>query len=127
MKLAVVGVVIVAILIGLLAWQQAGQASDKTFAGIQQKMDKGAQLIDVRVKDEYDAGHIQGAVSLSLQDIESGSTPNVSKDTPIYVYCRSGNRAAQAKQILENAGFTNITNLGGMNDVTAIGGKAVLD
>ena len=123
MKLAAVGVVIVAILIGLLAWQQAGKSGTNTFADVQANMNNGAILLDVRDEDEFKAGHIVDATHFSLKSIENGETPNVAKNTQLYVYCRSGNRSAQAKQLLENAGFTNITDLGGISDVTAMGGK----
>ncbi len=86
---------------------------------------KGAQFIDVRTPAEYAAGHIDGASNLSLQDMQVGTLPAVPKDTKIYVYCHSGNRAGQATTILKTAGYTNVNNLGAITYVQSIGGTIV--
>jgi len=69
--------------------------------------------IDVRTQPEFDAGHIPDALHHDLELLERGVFPDIPKDTQIQVYCRSGNRSALAKMILEQAGFTNVTNIGG--------------
>lgn len=74
-------------------------------------------LIDVRTKEEYDAGHIDGAMLFDIQDIMQGSFPDVDKNEVITLYCESGNRSMMAKSFLEKAGFTNVTNGGGMNEL----------
>ncbi len=86
---------------------------------------KGAQFIDVRTPAEYVAGHISGATNLSLQDMQAGRLPAVSKDTQIYVYCHSGNRSSQATAILQSAGYTKVTDLGAMTHVESLGGVIV--
>ena len=93
-----------------------------SFQTIQNELTTGAQLIDVRTAEEYAAGHIQGATLLPLQDIQSGKMPMANKDKTVYVYCRSGNRSAQAATILRNAGYTNVVDLGAMTSVESIGG-----
>ena len=70
-----------------------------TIQTIQTDIKSGAQLIDVRTADEYNTSHIDGAINLSLQDMQSGTMPNISKDKTIYVYCHSGNRSGQATTI----------------------------
>ena len=92
------------------------------FAVIQSKIKDGAQLLDVRTAEEFDSGHFAGAINLDVEDIIAGKLPDAAKDTQLYVYCRSGNRSAQAVSLLKQAGFTNITNLGGLADVESIGG-----
>ena len=92
------------------------------FAGIQDDIKNGAILLDVRTDSEFKTGHFTGATNLDIEDISGGKFPEVAKDTRIYVYCRSGNRSAQATSLLEKAGFSNITDLGGLDDVEAIGG-----
>lgn len=88
-------------------------------AAIQQ----GAQLIDVRTTTEYEQSHISGAISLPLTDLEKGKKPSsAQKDTPIYVYCRSGNRSSRAAAILKDAGYTHVYNLGSLEDVEKLGG-----
>ena len=92
------------------------------FAVIQSKIKDGAQLLDVRTAEEFDSGHFAGAINLDVEDIIAGKLPDAAKDTQLYVYCRSGNRSAQAVSLLKQAGFTNITDLGGLADVESIGG-----
>jgi|JI10StandDraft_1071094.scaffolds.fasta_scaffold04178_6 rhodanese-related sulfurtransferase len=94
------------------------------FAEINKKTAKGtAILYDVRTLEEYDAGHFPDAINYPVQDLSAGQLPELAKDTPIYVYCRSGNRSAQAATILKEAGFTAVTDLGGIETVKAMGGK----
>lgn len=96
-----------------------------SFANIVLDLQKGAQLIDVRTREEFEAGNIESSILLPLQDIERGILPDVQKDSMLYIYCRSGNRSAQAKKLLEKAGYTQVIDLGAMNDVEALGGKVI--
>lgn len=80
-------------------------------------------IYDVRTSEEYLSGHIKNATLLPLSDIESGTGPTVSKDTPIAVYCRSGNRSAQATQLIKEMGFNNVIDMGGLGNVTKYGLK----
>ncbi len=107
------------------AIQQAQEvASQAEFNQISKSIDAGeGVLLDVRTAEEFNAGHITGAKLHSLQQIEAGEMPSVSKDKKVYVYCRSGNRSAQAKGLLNDAGYSNVVDLGGVNDVMAMGGK----
>ena len=89
---------------------------------IKDDIKNGGQLIDVRTAEEYTAGHIDGAINLSLQDIQAGTMPTAAKDKPIYVYCHSGNRAGQAATILKAAGYKNIIDLGAITHVQSLGG-----
>ena len=73
-------------------------------------------LIDVRTKEEFDAGHIEGAILHDIMDIMQGVLPNYPKDTEITLYCESGNRSMMAKSMLEKAGFTKITDGGSIEN-----------
>ena len=74
-------------------------------------------LIDVRSKDEYDEGHINGAILIPHTQIEQKISNYVSdKNYPIKLYCRSGHRASIAKDALNRMGYQNVVNLGGFND-----------
>ncbi len=86
---------------------------------------KGGQLIDVRTAKEYAVSHIENATNLPLQDIQSNKIPAISKDKPIYLYCRTGNRSSQATRLLRSTGFRNIIDLGGMNHVQSLGGIVI--
>lgn len=99
------------------------QATVKTFSTIQNEVKNGAVLLDVRTAEEYNSGHFPGATNFEVQKMSNGEFPNVDKTAKIYVYCRSGNRSANATKQLEKQGFTNVTDLGGLNDVEKLGGK----
>jgi phage shock protein E len=64
-------------------------------------------LIDVRTSDEFKLSHIENAINIQWEDILIISN-DVSKDTKIYLYCRSGNRSQKATDILLNAGFDQV-------------------
>lgn len=70
-------------------------------------------LIDVRTPDEYAMGHYPNAINHELDRLMRGDFPQVPKDTEIQVYCRSGARSTAAKQLLEEDGFVQVTNIGG--------------
>lgn len=72
-------------------------------------------LIDVRTKAEYDTGYIKGALNIPLDVIEAEVQAKYSdKDTPLILYCRSGNRSNQALKKLEALGYTRIYDAGGI-------------
>lgn len=78
--------------------------------------DDGHVVVDVRRQDEYDAGHILGAILIPNESIDT--TPP--KELPdfnqiILIYCRSGNRSKQAAQKLFDMGYTRIYEFGGIN------------
>ena len=76
----------------------------------------GYIIIDVRTEEEYDEGHIPGAVNLPLDYIGTVAPPQLpDKDQLILVYCRSGRRSKQAAQKLADQGYTNIVEFGGIN------------
>ncbi len=79
------------------------------------------KLYDVRTAAEFTAGHIDGAVNLDVADIRNGTFPDINKDAPLALYCRSGNRANEAKALLEKQGYTNVTNYGSIEDVVERG------
>ena len=71
-------------------------------------------LLDVRTQDEYNEVHIDGATLISVYELEGRiSEIEQYKDTPVLVYCRSGNRSIVASQILIENGFMNVTDLQG--------------
>jgi len=71
-------------------------------------------ILDVRSVDEYDAGHLPTATNIPHTEIADRLTElPADHDAEIIIYCRSGRRAAMAKETLENAGFSNIRHLDG--------------
>ena len=81
--------------------------------------DDGHIVVDVRRQDEYDAGHIPGAVLIPNESIGT-ERPEELPDLNqiILIYCRSGNRSKQAAQKLFDMGYTNIFEFGGIIDWT---------
>jgi phage shock protein E len=70
-------------------------------------------LIDVRTPEEFAGEHIDGAININVEEIHQRLS-EIPTDKPIVVYCRSGNRSAQAAQVLDTNGFANIYDLGGI-------------
>jgi hydroxyacylglutathione hydrolase len=75
------------------------------------------KYIDVRTREEFDAGHVEGAIHHDIMDIMQGALPNIGKDEEAVLYCESGNRSMMAKAMLQNAGFTHLIDGGSMDDV----------
>ena len=80
----------------------------------------GTQIIvDVRRQDEYDSGHIPGAILIPNESIGTEPPEELpDKDQIILVYCRSGRRSKEAAQKLADMGYTNVYEFGGIIDWT---------
>ena len=79
-------------------------------------------LIDVRTKAEFDEGHLNNAILIPVNEIaDKIHTVTTNKNTPIYLYCRTGNRSQRAKETLERLGYTHVHNIGGYADLKKAG------
>ena len=78
----------------------------------------GAVLLDVRTSGEYAEGHIPGSKNLPLQSIDKVERMIENKATPIFVHCLSGARSRQAAAVLQQMGYTNVKNIGGIASYT---------
>lgn len=82
----------------------------------------GAVVLDVRTADEFAGGHVDKATNVPVDQVEA-QLPQIAqlvgndKSKPIVVYCAAGGRAARAKRALEQAGYTNVVNGGGYDDL----------
>ena len=77
----------------------------------------GYIILDVRTQEEYDEGHIPGAIQISHEEIETRAEQVLTdKDQLILVYCRSGRRSKIAAEALAELGYTNIREFGGIID-----------
>ena len=76
---------------------------------------QGAVLLDVRTKEEYKDGHIEGSINIPLQNIYAVQTVITDLDKPVFVHCLSGGRSAQATSILKSMGYKNVENIGGIS------------
>ena len=79
---------------------------------------KGAVIVDVRTPEEFQAGHIPGAILVPLQQLGQLAGKSLAdKDKPYLIYCRSGRRSSVAAKQLAGMGYTDLTNmLGGIID-----------
>lgn len=94
---------------------------DSRLVGEQKTVPKEALVLDVRTPEEYETAHASRAINLPLQDIQAGVMPTPQKDTPLYVYCRSGNRSAEAARLLKNQGYANVTDIGAFANIKKYG------
>lgn len=100
-----------------------GRAADNSYQQITQEEAKEMMntqeviILDVREQNEYDSGHIPGAVLLPVGTIDEDTAAAVipEKDSTVLVYCRSGNRSKTASSALAELGYTNIYEFGGIN------------
>lgn len=122
-------ILLTAFVLLLTACSSGGQAMDdivRSYTMISQDQAKemmekedGHIIIDVRRVDEFETGHIPGAVCIPNESIgteQPKELPNL--DQIILVYCRSGNRSKQAAQKLFDMGYTNVYEFGGIIDWT---------
>ena len=124
MKRALPIFVMSAILMGYFALQFLPQ-QDSVYQSIdgttvqkwQNDSDKPFLLLDVRTPSEFSQGHIPGALLIPLSDLQGRVAQSMlpeSKDYPIVVYCRSGNRSKTALKLLHEQGYTHLYDLGGI-------------
>ena len=78
---------------------------------------EGYIILDVREQEEFDQGHVPGAILIPYTKIEDQAEEHLpQKDQLILVYCRSGRRSKIAAEALAELGYTNIKEFGGIID-----------
>ncbi len=82
-----------------------------TLEEMQKLIKNGAIVIDVRSMQEYNEGHVDGAILIPEYEIAQKIENKVGKDEQIVLYCSSGNRSRRAKKKLEEMGYKNVYNL----------------
>lgn len=83
-------------------------------------------VVDVRTPGEYAAGHLDGAVNLDLTSGQlAAEIPALDADDEYVVYCKSGNRSAQATQLMEQAGL-EVTDAGSMQQAADATGLPIV-
>lgn len=105
------GLILLAFAVKAIGTSRGNSVAAKT------KIAEGALVLDVRTPGEYRAGHFEGAVNLPLQELESRLSELKEKNRAVVVYCASGMRSAQAAKILTAAGFSDVTNAGGLGNL----------
>ncbi len=74
----------------------------------------GAVLLDVRMPEEYREGHIPKSKNVPLQTLAKVTSVVKNKKSPVFVYCHSGARSSRAVSILQQMGYENVKNIGGI-------------
>jgi hydroxyacylglutathione hydrolase len=102
---------------GVAAWKQAGfpvaQTQQITAEELYSQLQaRGVQVLDVRRQPEWDAGHIEGATWWPLDNFKV-APPEIDRDAPLAVHCKSGYRSIIASSLLERAGFHHVLNVTG--------------
>ena len=106
------------------AHAQKAAPMKKAAAAAQQPARAQGVWIDVRSPEEFNEGHLQGAVNVPHEQIASQiARISPDKNAPVNLYCRSGRRAEVALQELKKLGYTNVTNHGGYQDLLNKGVK----
>ena len=110
-------VIAVALTLGLAACSSSNSQSSPDSTIVDVELVPVSTVIDVRTPEEFSEGHVKGAKNLDFRNGEfEKSLPNLDKETTYSVYCRSGSRSADAVQLMRNAGFTNVVDLGAVED-----------
>ena len=102
---------------GVAAWKQAGLPVAKTQQIAPEDLHsrlqaQDVQVLDVRRQPEWDAGHIEGATWWPLDNFKV-APPEIDRDAPLAVHCKSGYRSMIASSLLERAGFHHVLNVAG--------------
>ena len=84
---------------------------------VKEMIKAGARVIDVRSPGEFADGAYPGAVNIPLNALGARVSELDPKDKPIVLYCASGARSAQAARLLKQAGFSEVVNAGGLDDM----------
>lgn len=96
------------------------QIEDKETEIKQNEAKKGLLIVDVRTVAEFRGGAFPGALNIPLDDVMARLPEfGTDKDREIIVYCASGGRSAYAQRLLNQAGFTNVANGGGISQMMA--------
>lgn len=84
-------------------------------------------IIDVRTPAEFATGHLENALNMDVQS-ETFDTlvEALPKDREYLVYCRSGNRSGQAVERMKSMGFTDLTNIGSVQEASNVTGIAIV-
>ena len=113
----------IAAIIGIFAVGSLSACAPQTVA-----VDSYAAVIDVRTPEEWAEGHLEGAVRMGIADADfQAQLATLDPSADYYIYCRSGNRAGQAIEIMKSLGFTGeLVNGGAVANAAGQTGLAIV-
>jgi len=83
-------------------------------AAVQADPPAGLQIIDVRTPEEYADGHLSGSTMIDFYEADfADRIAALDRDTPYLIYCRSGNRSGETRELMEQLGFTDVRDVDG--------------
>lgn len=119
MAVSIISVILMVLIMGCnstkKAYQPTGQLETVSPAVFKQGLENNnVQLLDVRSAEEFEDGHIKGALNIDVQEpeFEAEAANRLEKEKPVYVYCRSGRRSLLAGEMLAKDGY-NVVDLDG--------------
>lgn len=89
-----------------------------------EEISKGAIILDVRSKGEFQSGHVKGSVNIPVDSLERNMHKLKDKDRTIITCCASGMRSGVAKSVLRRNGYTNVHNGGSWMKVQGLKKRA---
>lgn len=81
------------------------------------KINEVKTIVDVRTPEEFNEGHVAGAINIPLDQLPQRIKEFKEMPTPIVAYCRSGNRSGMAVSLLKQNGINDVSNGGGLDDM----------
>ena len=81
------------------------------------KIKSGGLVVDVRTEYEFEEEHYQDAINIPIDQVQVRMAEFGDKGKPVIVYCASGARSAYAAKLLRAAGYTDVVNAGGLDDM----------
>jgi len=84
---------------------------------VKEKIAAGARIVDVRTPAEFKDGAYKGAINIPISSLLARMKELEPRDAPIVLYCASGARSGQGARLLKQAGFTDVINAGGLDDI----------
>ena len=117
-----------AMVLTMACYSATSQTRDTITPEVLLAIEHEALIVDVRTPEEFANGHYPGAINIPHETIlEVLNQLGVTADTSVILYCRSGNRSGQAEQVLQEKGFTEARNAGGLETLlSATGEQAVI-
>lgn len=105
------------VIVGYFLFQRLTGVKKTPATVVLAKIKAGARIIDVRTPEEFSSGAYRKAKNIPLQTLSNRLEELGAKDKPIVLYCASGSRSSQAARILKKAGFSDISDAGGLSSM----------
>ena len=100
-----------------VAWWFLSQPKQRAYDELRAFLNEQPKIIDVRTPEEFMTDHVKGAINIPVNEVSARLGELGGQQQPIGVYCRSGQRSERAKKALEQAGYKQVVNLGGLQFV----------